>query len=231
MPEGAREHHLWTPLARGLLAVGDRWTLLLVATLASGPLRLNQLHSRLPGVSTGVLGRHLQHAVDLGLVARQRYSEVPPRVEYRLTPAGQELVPAAVQIARWGIRHMWSAPNPREHLAIGQILGLLPAMLADDLLPGELPDGVLELVVQEPRGRERHLFEVSHGHLLATQPSPGGPATRMVGPPHAWVHALGPDHDHAALQITGDLALAGRLLGALPDYRNDYRNGNGNTIG
>jgi DNA-binding HxlR family transcriptional regulator len=228
MPKGAQEHHLWTPLARGLLAVGDRWTLLLVATLASGPLRLNQLHSRLPGVSAGVLGRHLQHAVDLGLVVRQRYSEVPPRVEYRLTPAGRELVPAAVTIARWGIRHMWSAPNPREQLAIGQILGLLPPMFAGERLPGELPDGVLELVVQEPRGRERHIFEVSHGRLLATQPDLVGPATRMVGTPDAWVHALGPDRNRGALQITGDLALAERLLGALPDYRNGYGNENGN---
>ncbi len=212
---------MWTPLARGLLAVGDRWTLLIVAALAPSPLRLNQLRSRLPGASAGVLGRHLQRAVDLGLVVRQRYSELPPRVEYRLTAAGRELVPAAVQIARWGIRHMWSAPSPSEHVAIGQILCLLPAVLADARLPGELPDGVLELVVQEHRGRERHIFEVRDGRLRATEPDPGGPDTRMVGTPGAWVDALGPARDCAALQIVGDLALAGRLLGVLPDRRRE----------
>lgn len=94
------------PLAQALLATGDHWTLRIIAALAERPLRLNELRIRLPGISTGVLDRHLQQMVTQGLVVRERYRELPPRVEYRLDAAGEELVPVAVELARWGIRHM-----------------------------------------------------------------------------------------------------------------------------
>jgi DNA-binding HxlR family transcriptional regulator len=100
-----REHSQWTPLARALLAAGDHWTLLIVAALAAEPLRLSELRVHLPGISAGVLDRHLQQMVELGLIVRERYRELPPRVEYRLSPAGGELVPVVAQLARWGMRH------------------------------------------------------------------------------------------------------------------------------
>jgi DNA-binding HxlR family transcriptional regulator len=96
----------WIPLARVLPAIGDQWTLLIVAALAAEPLRLNELRAHLPGVSTGVLDRHLQQMVDLGLIVRWRYRELPPRVEYQLSPIGEELVPVAVQLAGWGARYL-----------------------------------------------------------------------------------------------------------------------------
>jgi DNA-binding HxlR family transcriptional regulator len=207
----SREHHQWTPLARALLAIGDQWTLLIVAALAHGPQRLTGLRTHLPGISTGVLDRHLQQMVDLGLVSRQRYRELPPRVEYRLTPAGLELVPVVVQLARWGIQHMWTKPQPREHVAIGELLRLLPAMLADK----QLPDGTVELVVEERKGRDRYVFEIEDGHLDRIEPGAIKLATRMAGEPYDWVDALGPKRNYAALRVTGDLALARRLLKAL----------------
>jgi DNA-binding HxlR family transcriptional regulator len=106
----------WTPLARVLPAIGDQWTLLIVATLAAEPLRLNELRAHLPGISTGVLDRHLQQMVDLGLILRRRYRELPPRVEYQLSPIGEELVPVAVQLAVWGARNLCQTqtqPPPR----------------------------------------------------------------------------------------------------------------------
>jgi DNA-binding HxlR family transcriptional regulator len=205
-----REHHQWTPLARAVLAVGDQWTLLILRALADGPPRLTELHARLPGISAGVLNRHLQQMVDLGLVSRQRHRELPPRVEYQLTPAGTELLPIVVQLARWGIRNLWTRPQPREHIAIGEIFRLLPDMLADDPLSG----GPLELVVQGRTARERHLFEIKDGRLRPIAPGTS-PATRMAGGPFDWVEALGPRRNYAALQVTGELQLAKRLLKAL----------------
>jgi DNA-binding HxlR family transcriptional regulator len=207
-----REHHQWTPLARAVLAIGDQWTLLIVAALAHGPQRLAELRDHLPGISAGVLDRHLQQMSDLGVVSRQRYRELPPRVEFTLTPAGIQLVPIVVQLSRWGIRNLWTRPQPREHIAIGEIMRMLPAMLVEERFFG----GPLELVVQERGGRERYTFAIDESGLL-TRIEPGAvrPATRMAGEPYDWVDALGPRREYAALQVTGDLDLAKRFLKAL----------------
>jgi DNA-binding HxlR family transcriptional regulator len=210
----SREHHQWTPLARAILAIGDQWTLLIVAALAHGPQRHAELRIHLPGISAGVLDRHLQQMSELGVVSRQRYRELPPRVEFTLTPAGAQLVPIVVQLSRWGIRHLWTRPQPREHIAIGEILRLLPAMLVEERFSG----GPLELVVQERSGRERYVFEIDEdGRLVRTEPGTARPATRMAGEPYDWVDALGPRRHYAALQVTGDLDLAKGFLEALLD--------------
>lgn len=112
MPEGAAaetfqspNHSQWLPLARALDAMGDRWTLVIVLALAGDPLRPVQLRSRLPQISAGVLDRHLQQMVGLGLLLRRRFKEMPPRVELALTDAGRELLPIADALARWAVRH------------------------------------------------------------------------------------------------------------------------------
>lgn len=205
-----REHHQWTPLARAVLAVGDQWTLLILNALAGGPARLAELRARLPGISAGVLSRHLQQMVDLGLVLRRRHRELPPRVEYELTPAARELLPIGLQLARWGLRNLWTRPQPREHIAIGEIVRMLPGLLVDERLTG----GPLELVIEGRKGRERYAFEIVNGRLHPIEPGIT-PATRMAGSPFDWVDALGPRRDYAALRVTGELQLAKRLLKAL----------------
>jgi DNA-binding HxlR family transcriptional regulator len=94
-----------TPLARALSATGDHWTLLIAQALASDPQRPVELRRRLPGISSGVLDRHLQQMVALGLLLRRRFKEMPPRVEVALTEAGRELLPIARALARWGDKH------------------------------------------------------------------------------------------------------------------------------
>lgn len=175
-PMLVREHHQWTPLARAVLAVGDQWTLLILNALAAGPARLADIRARLPGISAGVLDRHLRQMADLGLVLRQRHRELPPRVEYELTASGRELLPVVVELARWGLRNLWTRPQPREQIAIGETFRMLPALLADEQFAG----GPLELVVEGRKGRERHVFEIAAGRL---RPIPPGvkPATRMAG--------------------------------------------------
>ena len=103
-----RHHSQWTPLARALSATGDRWTLMIALALARDPLRPVQLRERLPGISSGVLDRHLQQMAALGLLLRKRFKEMPPRVEIALTDAGRELLPVARALRRWGAKHMAS---------------------------------------------------------------------------------------------------------------------------
>jgi DNA-binding HxlR family transcriptional regulator len=65
--------------------IGDKWTLLVVATLHGERMRFGELQQRIPGVSQRMLTRTLRHLERDGLVSRTVFAEVPPRVEYELT--------------------------------------------------------------------------------------------------------------------------------------------------
>ena len=221
-------------MARTLAATGDRWTLMIALALAPGRMRLTNLHARLPGVSTGVLDRYVQQMVALGLVSRTRFKEMPPRVELELTPAGSELLPIAHALARWGMRHLWSAPHERERVDVDSLLRLLPALLEE---ASDLPEGSVEAVVADAEPPIRHVYRLEGGCLRMADPAGGAtpdpheengdPAPPAAEPPdaamahlhgdgNAWVAALGPACDYRRLRITGDERLARRILDALP---------------
>nr|WP_298040852.1 helix-turn-helix domain-containing protein [uncultured Microbacterium sp.] len=85
--------------------VGDKWSLLLVATLQRDRMRFTELLQRIPGISQRMLTRTLRQLERDGLVERTAHAEVPPRVEYELTPLGATLVPIAVTIGTWALAH------------------------------------------------------------------------------------------------------------------------------
>jgi DNA-binding HxlR family transcriptional regulator len=209
-----REHRQWTPLGRALAAAGDRWTLLVVLALAEGPLRLTDLRQRLPGISTGVLNRQLYQMVNLGLLTRRRYRELPPRVEFELTPRSLALLPIVRDLARWGMDHMWSDPQTREQVDIGAFIRLLPTLLKET----GLPDGVVEMVVELPEGSERHVFQIRDSRLALANDDPDLPAVQaqISGCPPEWIEALGPECTAARLRVTGDHELARQLFAVLP---------------
>ncbi|HEY7961864.1 MAG TPA: helix-turn-helix domain-containing protein [Solirubrobacteraceae bacterium] len=206
-----RENRQWTPLARALAATGHQWTLLIVLALAGSPQRLSALRAHLPGISTGVLNRHLQMMVEQELVVRQRFRELPPRVEYRLGAKGEALLPIVTALARWGMSHMWSDPQPSERIDIGALLRLLPALVERV----GLPEGVVEMVVELPKGSECHVFDIAGDRIEPVERGAMLAWTRIVGQPSAWIQALGPEGDTGALRITGEQPLAMRLLAAL----------------
>ena len=84
-PPKRHPYDQWAPDARALDLVGDKWTLLMVRDLAAGPRRFVELQRVLPGISTEQLRSRLNRMVADGLLTRQRYREVPPRVDYELT--------------------------------------------------------------------------------------------------------------------------------------------------
>ncbi|MDX2847701.1 helix-turn-helix domain-containing protein [Streptomyces sp. PA03-3a] len=84
----------------------DKWTLLIVVSLDQGRLRFSDLHRRIPGVSQRMLTLTLKNLERDGLVSRTAYAEVPPRVEYALTPMGQSLIPPALALAGWATEHI-----------------------------------------------------------------------------------------------------------------------------
>jgi DNA-binding HxlR family transcriptional regulator len=85
--------------------IGNKWTLLVIATLHDESVRFTELEQRIPGISQRMLTLTLRHLERDGLVARTAYAEVPPRVEYRLTDVGLTLIEPAVHLAEWAVEH------------------------------------------------------------------------------------------------------------------------------
>ena len=78
---------------RGVLdKISDKWSMLLVMTLASGPRRFNQLRREVPDISQKMLTQTLRDLQRNGLVARQVFDTKPPSVEYRLTELGHSII-------------------------------------------------------------------------------------------------------------------------------------------
>ena len=85
--------------------VGGKWRLHLIWVLADGPRRFGEIRRLLDGVSEKVLSANLRQLESSGVVHRQVYPEVPPRVEYSLTPLGKELDLALRPLEEWGDRN------------------------------------------------------------------------------------------------------------------------------
>jgi DNA-binding HxlR family transcriptional regulator len=89
-------------LVRELLdRIGDKWSLLIVASLRDGPRRFTAIGQAVGGISQRMLTLNLRHLQRDGLVTRTSYPEVPPRVEYQLTDLGCSLLNPALALARW----------------------------------------------------------------------------------------------------------------------------------
>src|SRR5580700_6301756 len=107
-----------SPLAEALAKVGDRWTLLVVDALLSGPRRFNDLLDQLPGIAANTLSERLKRLEREALLVTRPYSERPPRVAYQLTAEGQELAGALRLLAYWGSGHADATQAPT-HPACG----------------------------------------------------------------------------------------------------------------
>ena len=84
-----------------LRLVGDRWTLLVVALLEGGTRRNSELLRQIGGISPKVLSSTLRKLEQFGFVERRVHPEIPPRVEYSLTPLGRSLSEVVVALDRW----------------------------------------------------------------------------------------------------------------------------------
>ena len=107
-PDGSR-----AALADALAAVGDRWTLLIVAALLEGPRRFGELQDEVDGIAPTVLTQRLRALERNALVITRPYSERPPRFVYELSAAGRELADALRLLAGWGARNAEEPSGPR----------------------------------------------------------------------------------------------------------------------
>lgn len=93
------------PAELTLRVVGGAWKVPIVFHLSGGTLRFGELRRRLEGVSQKVLTQHLRDLEAHGVLFRKVYPEVPPRVEYSLTPLGRSLEPVVLAMVTWGKAH------------------------------------------------------------------------------------------------------------------------------
>jgi DNA-binding HxlR family transcriptional regulator len=188
--------------------------LLIVLALSTDKLRLSVLRARLPGISSGVLDHHIAQMIAAGLLTRERFREMPPRVEVQLTDSGVELLPIAAALARWGMRREWPLPEGRTHVRADAVLRQLPALLEE---ASDLPDGIVEAAVSSDDGESdaSHRFQISNG-CLGIGATAAEATARVQGDEPAWIAALGPAGDYSGLRFAGKRSIAKRMLDALP---------------
>jgi DNA-binding HxlR family transcriptional regulator len=90
------------PLVRAVERVGDRWTLLIVDALMTGPRRFGDLQGDVEGIAPNILSSRLRTLEQEGLVHSRPYSRKPVRLAYDLTASGRELAGALRLLAQWG---------------------------------------------------------------------------------------------------------------------------------
>lgn len=94
------------PSRTSLAKIANKWTAMIVIALSDGPLRFGGLREAVDGISGKVLTETLRDLERDGIVSRTMYNEMPPRVEYELTPLGQTLRQPLTALGRWAEKHI-----------------------------------------------------------------------------------------------------------------------------
>jgi DNA-binding HxlR family transcriptional regulator len=102
------------PIRNVLDRVGDRWTMLALAVLATGPRRFNELHRLIPDISKRMLTQTLRNLERDGLATRHVFPTKPPSVEYRLSPLGRSVMVPLAALVAWADCHYPTIRQARE---------------------------------------------------------------------------------------------------------------------
>ncbi len=93
------------PLRKTLEIIGGKWTMLIIFQINERTIRYGELKRCVVGISEKMLIDQLKFLYAKGIVSKKSFPEIPPKVEYTLTPLGKELLPIINQIIQFGIRH------------------------------------------------------------------------------------------------------------------------------
>jgi len=91
------------PVATTVQLIGSKWKLLILRNLMQRPWRFNELRKNLDGISQKVLTESLRSMEEDGIITRTVYPEVPPRVEYALSPIGESMRSIIMAMEQFGI--------------------------------------------------------------------------------------------------------------------------------
>lgn len=108
-----KQKELFCPVEATLDMVAGKWKVMIIYYLLQGTRRFNQLQRELQGVTHRTLTQQLRELAQDGLVIRTDYREIPPRVEYSLSPLGKTLKPVLKAMQNWGEKHSGKAAAAR----------------------------------------------------------------------------------------------------------------------
>jgi len=94
------------PMIAALNAIGGKWSMICLFWLDSGTRRFNELSRLMPDISHKVLTATVLNLEHEGLICCSEFSEVPPRVEYRISPYGKSVRPLVEAVRLWGRAHL-----------------------------------------------------------------------------------------------------------------------------
>ncbi|BAZ27577.1 putative transcriptional regulator [Cylindrospermum sp. NIES-4074] len=89
-----------------LKVIGGRWKVLIIRELIVGVKRFGELQRSLPGITQKMLTQQLREMEEDGIIHREIYPQIPPKVEYSLTPLGESLKPILYAMHEWAIQHL-----------------------------------------------------------------------------------------------------------------------------
>ncbi len=98
--------HIACPVEATLKVIDGRWKVLILRELFQALKRFSELHRALEGITQKMLTQQLRELERDGVVHREVYPQVPPKVEYSLTPLGRSLKPILDAMHEWGILHL-----------------------------------------------------------------------------------------------------------------------------
>ncbi len=110
-------HFPQCPVRNVIARIGDRWSILIMLTLepATDPMRFKDIQAAIPDISQKMLTRTLRDLEADGFVSRIAYAEVPPRVEYLLTPRARTLTPLLNDLVQWAASNLSAIVKDRQN--------------------------------------------------------------------------------------------------------------------
>src|SRR4030088_295342 len=116
-PEASNPHAACKAEVETLARISDKWTVMVVGALSKGPIRYNEIHRRVEGISQRMLTLTLKGLERDGLVSRTMYPTIPPRVDYELTDLGRSLIVPLQALHSWAVEHRPAILAAREECA------------------------------------------------------------------------------------------------------------------
>jgi DNA-binding HxlR family transcriptional regulator len=195
----AKRYDQYCPVAHALELVGERWSLLIVRELLTGPKRYTDLAGSLPRIGTNVLAARLKELERCGIVGKRRLPPPTPVQVYELTPYGAALKPVMRELALWGIRSL-GAPEDDDELAPGWLESALDTVFAPVAPPGSLEFRIGDEVASLVDGEAR--------------PGPAEHPNVVLEADHAGFYYLFVERRWDDVSVEGDRSLLERLLEA-----------------
>jgi DNA-binding HxlR family transcriptional regulator len=98
------------PVTKAMTLIGGRWKTIILYHLSDHTRRFGEIAARIPAISRKVLSEQLKELETDGLINRQQFKEIPPRVEYSLTELGKSVRPILMDMAKWGQEIVLDSP-------------------------------------------------------------------------------------------------------------------------